>query len=338
MTSTLPSRPLGRTGLTVSILGFGGAPIGESHRRYPESEAIGAISAAHAAGITMFDTSPLYGHGMSEHRFGTALRQVPRESFVLSTKVGRWTNPRIAEGKPGAVGGFKHQAVFDYSYDGAMKAFEQSLLRLGLSRVDLLFIHDVDVWTHGKDMIEQRFKEAMDGAYRALVKLREDKVISGIGIGVNEADLCERFARAGDFDVMMLAGRYTLLEQGALDIFLPTAVEKKIAILIAGAFNSGILATGAKPGALYNYKPAPPEIVERVNRIEAACKRHDVDLAHAAMQFPLAHPAVASVVLGAVHPDEVKRNVEAVTRPIPAALWDDLKREGVLIAHAPTPR
>jgi D-threo-aldose 1-dehydrogenase len=337
LVSVLPQRKLGRTGLSVSIMGFGGAPLGESHKRYPEDQAIGAISAALSSGITMFDTAPLYGHGMSEHRYGTALRQVPRDQFVLSTKVGRWMDPRIAEGKPGSVGGFKHKAVFDYSYDGAMKSLEQSLLRLSLNAPDILLIHDVDVWTHGKDMIEQRFKEAMDGAYKALVKLREEKVIKGIGIGVNEADMCERFARAGDFDVMMLAGRYTILEQGALDVFLPTAVEKNIAILSAGVFNSGILATGPVAGALYNYKPAPPEIVSRVQKIEAVCKRHKVELAHAAMQFPLAHPAIASVVLGAVHPDEVKRNVASISKPIPAAFWAEMKAEGLIPAHAPIP-
>jgi D-threo-aldose 1-dehydrogenase len=186
-------------------------------------------------------------------------------------------------------------------------------------------------------MIEQRFKEAMNGAYKALVKLREQKVIKGIGIGVNEADMCERFARAGDFDVMMLAGRYTILEQGALDIFLPTAVEKNIAILSAGVFNSGILAAGPKPGALYNYRPASPEIIARVEKIVAVCKRHDVELPHAAMQFPLAHPAVASIVLGAVHPDEVKRNVASISKPIPAGFWAEMKAEGLIPTHAPIP-
>ena len=337
MASSLPQRKLGRTGLSVSIMGFGGAPLGESHARYPEDQAIGAITTALAAGITMFDTAPLYGHGMSEHRYGTALRQVPRDSFVLSTKVGRWMNPRIAEGKPGSVGGFKHKAVFDYSYDGVMKSLEQSLLRLGMNAPDILLIHDVDVWTHGPDMFEQRFKEAMDGAYKALAKLREEKVVKGIGIGVNEADKCERFARAGDFDVMMLAGRYTILEQGALDVFLPTALEKNIAILSAGVFNSGILATGPVAGALYNYKPAPPEIVARVQKIQAVCKQHNVELPHAAMQFPLAHPAVASVVLGAVHPDEVKRNVASITKPIRSAFWSEMKAQGLIPSHAPTP-
>jgi D-threo-aldose 1-dehydrogenase len=333
----IPKRNLGRTGLSISIMGFGGAPIGESLRTYPDEETIAALGEAHRLGVTMFDTSPLYGHGLSEHRFGTALRRVPRDSFVLSTKVGRVMNPLIDEGRPGSVGGFRHQGKFDYSYDGAMRSFEQSLLRLGLSRVDILLIHDVDVWTHGKDMIEQRFKEAMNGAYRALAKLREQGVVKGIGIGVNEADMCARFAKAGDFDVMMLAGRYTLIEQGALDTFLPMAVEKNIGILVAGTFNSGILATGAVPGAWYNYKPAPPEIVERVKKIEAVCRAHNVALPHAAMQFSLAHPAAATVVLGAVSPGEVQRNLVGLTTPIPAALWRDLKNEKLIVAHAPVP-
>lgn len=337
MAAGIAKRKLGRTGLSVSIMGFGGAPLGESLRTYPDEETIAALSEAHKVGVTMFDTSPYYGHGLSEHRFGTALRRVPRESFVLSTKVGRVMNPLIAEGRAGAAGGFKHKCSFDYSYDGAMRSFEQSLLRLGLSSVDILLIHDVDVWTHGKDMIEQRFKEAMDGAYRALAKLREQGAIKGIGIGVNEADMCARFAQAGDFDVMMLAGRYTLIEQGALDTFLPMAVEKNIAILVAGTFNSGILATGPVPGALYNYKPAPPEIIERVKKIEAVCRAHNVALPHAAMQFPLAHPANASIVLGAVSPSEVQRNLAGLTAKIPAALWSDLKKEGLIVAHAPVP-
>lgn len=335
---TLPTRALGRTGISISTLGFGGAPLGDLYARLPDAPAIAAVAAAHAAGITMFDTSPLYGHGLSEHRIGTALRGIPRQSFMLSTKVGRWMNPlQRPIGSSGYIGGFPHQAVFDYSYDGALRSLEQSLLRLGLDHVDVLLIHDVDVWTHGRDAIETRFREAMDGAYRALVRLREDGTIKAIGIGVNEADMCARFARNGDFDVMMLAGRYTLLEQDALDSFLPLALEKKIGVLIAGAFNSGILATGPVPGAHYNYKPAPPEILARVKRIEAVCRTHDVALARAAMAFPLGHPAVSSVVLGAINPAEVRRNVEALAVTIPAALWSDLKSEGLLASHAPVP-
>jgi D-threo-aldose 1-dehydrogenase len=218
-----------------------------------------------------------------------------------------------------------------------MKSFEQSLLRLNTPRVDILLIHDVDVWTHGKDMIEQRFKEAMNGAYRALAELREQGVIKGIGVGVNEADMCARFAKAGDFDTMLLAGRYSILEQGALDTFLPLAQEKNIGILVGGVFNSGILATGAVPGAVYNYKPAPPQIVERVKKIEAVCRAHNVALPHAAMQFPLAHPTSSSIVLGAVNPSEVQRNLAGLTAKIPASFWSDLKSEGLILPHAPVP-
>ena len=334
----ISTRKLGRTGIPISVIGFGSAPLGDLYSRLPDEPAIAAVAAAHAAGITIFDTAPLYGHGLAEHRIGTALRRIPRDSFTLSTKVGRYMSPLAQRvGDSGYVGGFRHAAVFDYSYDGAMRSLEQSLLRLGLERVDVLLIHDVDKWTHGRDAIETRFREAMDGAYRALARLREEGTVKAIGVGVNEAEMCARFARAGDFDVMMLAGRYTLLEQGALDDFLPLAVEKGIAVLIAGAFNSGILATGPIHGAHYNYKPAPPAIIERVIRIEAVCRANGVKLAHAAIAFPFGHPAVTSVVLGAVHPDEVRANIEAVSIPVPASLWSDLKSEGLLAPHAPAP-
>jgi D-threo-aldose 1-dehydrogenase len=336
--TAIPLRPLGRTGLRVSALGFGGAPLGDLYAPLPDDAAIGAVRAAQAAGITLFDTAPLYGHGLSEHRIGTALRGVPRESFCLSTKIGRVMHPLEAfDGGSGYVGGFRHRAQFDYSYDGALRALEQSLLRTGLDRVDILLIHDVDIWTHGKDAIERRFREAMDGAYRALERLRAERVVKAIGIGVNEAEMCARFAQAGDFDVMMLAGRYTLLEQGALDNFLPLALEKGIGIMLAGAFNSGILASGARPGAHYNYRPAPPEILARVTKLEAICRAHGVTLAQAAIAFPLGHPAVSSVVLGAVNASEVETNLAALSKSIPAALWQALKAEGLLAAHAPVP-
>ena len=187
----LPTRPLGRTGLNVSAIGFGAAPIGDLYARLDESVAIGAVAAALDSGITLFDAAPLYGHGLAEHRCGTALRGHPRNSFVLSTKVGRWMDPSKGRGdRSGYVGGLPHAAVIDYSYDGTMRSFEQSLLRLGLERIDILLIHDVDVWTHGAAAIERRFREAMDGAYRALDQLRSAKVISAIGVGVNEAEMC----------------------------------------------------------------------------------------------------------------------------------------------------
>jgi D-threo-aldose 1-dehydrogenase len=235
------------------------------------------------------------------------------------------------------VGGFPHRGVFDYSRDGVLRAFEQSLIRLGLDRIEVLLIHDVDVWTHGKDAIEARFREAMEGAHRALVELRTQGVVKAIGVGLNEADMCERFAREGDFDVMLLAGRYSLLEQPGLERFLPLATEKRIGVMLGGVFNSGVLATGAVPGARYNYRPVPPDVLARVERIEAVCRAHAVPIAQAALHFPLGHPAVSSLVLGSVVPDEVRRNVAALARPVPAGLWADLKSEGLLAPEVPIP-
>lgn len=334
----LPKRRLGRSALEVSPIGFGGAPLGDLYGRLDDAVAIASVEAALAGGITLFDTSPLYGHGLSEHRCGTALRRVPRETFVLSTKVGRWMKPMEGRGDgSGYRGGFPHRAVIDYSFDGTMRSVEQSLLRLGLDFIDVLLIHDVDVWTHGAAAIEARFGEAMDGAYRALDRLRAEGVVKAIGIGVNEAEICVRFARAGDFDTMLLAGRYSLLEQPALDEFLPLACEKGIGVMLGGVFNSGILATGAVPGAKYNYRPAPPQVMDRVARIEAVCRAHGVALAAAALHFALAHPAVSSVVLGAVTPEEMRRNLAAAEATVPPALWSDLKAAGLLAAGVPVP-
>ena len=341
--SPLPMRALGRN-LRVSLLGFGSAPLGELYAKIDEDVAVATVRAARNAGINLFDTSPHYGNGLAEHRLGAALRKFPRESVVLSTKVGRHMNPLeggSAEGKkdvisPGFAGGLKHKARFDYSYDGVMRSVEQSLLRLAVDSIDILLIHDVDVWTHG-DEIEQRFKQAMEGAYVALDKLRASGAVKAIGVGLNESEMCARFARAGDFDCMLLAGRYSLLEQDSLDTFLPLAVEKKIAIMLGGVFNSGILATGPVPGAKYNYRDAPPDILARAARIEAICKSHDVPLAVAAMRFPLGHPAIASVVLGAVTPQEIARNLDGFTQRVPAALWKDLKAAGAMRADAPAP-
>jgi D-threo-aldose 1-dehydrogenase len=342
----MDTRPLGRTGIPVSILGFGSAPLGDLYARLDEEAAIATVAAAQAGGITLFDTSPHYGNGLAELRCGAALRRVPREGFVLSTKVGRWMDPRSAGGSatggagvaaPGFAGGVPHRAVLDYSYDGTLRAFEQSLLRLGLDRIDLLLIHDVDVWTHGPEAIEARFREAMEGAYRALDRLRAEGAVRAVGVGLNEAPMCVRFARAGDFDCMLLAGRYSLLEQPALEEFLPLAQARGIGVMLGGVFNSGILATGPVPGARYDYKPAPPDILAQVGRIEAVCRAHGVALPDAALHFALAHPAVASVVLGAVSPAEVARNLAALRASIPAPLWRDLKAEGLLDPAAPTP-
>src|ERR1700682_6055172 len=215
--SALPRRLLGRTAIQVSALGFGTAPLGDLHRQLDDGRGIAAVERALALGINLIDTSPLYGHGLSEHRCGTAIRRLPRDQIVVCTKVGRWMDPFHGRGNgSGFSGGQPHRAVVDYSYDGAMRSVEQSMLRLGTDRLDLLLIHDVDVWTHGAGAIEQRFAEAMAGSYVALDRLRSEGVGAGIGIGVNEAEMCVRFAQAGSFDTMLLAGRYSLLEQPAL--------------------------------------------------------------------------------------------------------------------------
>ena len=336
--SALPRRALGRTGLQASVLGFGTAPLGDLFLQLDDQTAIAAAERAFGLGINLLDTSPLYGYGLSEHRCGTALRRVPRQDVVLCTKVGRWMDPfHRPEHRAGFVGGQSHRPVVDYSYDGTMRSVEQSLLRLGTDRIDLLLIHDVDIWTHGAAAIEDRFREAMAGAYVALDKLRSERVVAGIGIGVNEAEMCVRFAKAGTFDVMLLAGRYSLLEQPALKEFLPLAEQQGLAVLLGGVFNSGILATGPISGAKYNYQDAPPEVLAKVTEIKRVCDAHGVALPTAAVHFALGHPAVASVVLGAHSPQEVERNAAALATKVPGALWADLKAARLLDADAPVP-
>jgi len=332
------------TTLKVSEIGFGSAPLGDLYERLDEETAFATLKTAREAGITLFDTSPHYGNGLSELRCGAALRSHPRNSFVLSTKVGRCMEPfeRASGGaenviSPGFAGGIPHRSVFDYSFDGTRRCVEQSLLRLGLDKIDILLIHDVDVWTHGHEKVDQRFAEAMEGAYKALDRFRKEGIVKAIGVGLNEADMCERFARAGDFDVMLLAGRYSLLEQPAIQSFLPLAEKKHIAIMLGGVFNSGILATGAIPGARYDYRPAPPAIVDRVRRIEAVCDRHATPIRRAALHFALAHPCVVSVVLGGVKPSEVSQNLHDVEQAVPAELWTELKRAELISPSVPTP-
>ncbi|MFC7399247.1 aldo/keto reductase [Chelatococcus sp. GCM10030263] len=345
----LAKRSLGRSGLKVSILGFGTAPLGDLYERLDETVALATIAAALDGGIRLFDTSPLYGSGLAEHRLGTGLRGAVREDLVISTKVGRWMDPwrkasassataaKPATAAPGFAGGLPHRAVFDYSYDGTMRALEQSLLRLGMDHVEIALIHDVDVWTHGPDAIEGRVREVMAGSYPALQRLRDEGVVKAIGVGINEAEMAERLVSMADLDCVLLAGRYSLLEQPALDHFLPLAQERKIGVMLGGVFNSGILATGAVPRARYNYQPAPAEILARVARIEAVCQAHGVPLAAAAMQFALGHPAVATLVLGGVTPAEVSANIAALASPAPAELWADLKAEGLLAPQVPVP-
>jgi D-threo-aldose 1-dehydrogenase len=333
-------RPLGRTKVSITQMGFGGAPLGNLYEAFTDARAGETVDAAFDAGIRYFDTAPFYGHGLGEHRLGTALRGRVRSDFVLSTKVGRVLRPADPRGID--TGLFRDtlpfEPRFDYGYDGTMRSFEDSLQRLGTNRIEIVLVHDLDVWTHGsQEACDARLDEFMAGGYRAILALREEGVIGAIGAGVNEWEVCETLAERGDFDCFLLAGRYTLLEQQALDTMLPLCEQRGIGIIIGGPLNTGILATGAVEGAYYNYEPAAPEILERVGRIEAACKRHDVPLATAALQFPLHHPAVAGIIPGARAPAEIARNIGSFSRSVPTALWADLKSEGLVRQDAPTP-
>ncbi len=336
---SIARRRLGRTGLEVTALGFGSAPLGDIYEVLDDRIAIETVETAAKAGVNLFDTAPLYGQGSAEHRIGTALRRRPKGSYVVSTKVGRLLAP-APKGRTKTsrfVGGLEFNVTNDYSYDAAMRSHEQSLHRLGLPAVDVVLIHDADAWTHGPDEGPKRFREAMDGAYRALDKLRSEGVIKGIGLGLNDPGYMAKYLREGDFDCILMAGRYSLLEQPALVEVLPIAQEKNVGVMLGGVFNSGILATGPIAGARYNYTPAPPEIIAKVQKIERVCQSHGVLLATAATHFPLGHPAVSSLALGAVNPDEVCRNVAAMTSKVPAALWSDLKAERLLDGAAPVP-
>lgn len=332
------TRTLGRTGAQVTRLGFGGAPLGNLFRPIPEADAVATVRAAWSAGVRYFDTAPLYGHGLSERRIGAALHGQPRDAFVLSTKVGRRLVPRPADLEPGDA--YVHTPplapVFDYTADSARDSLAASMERLGVGQVDVVLIHDIGAVTHGAEDAA-RYREAMDGAYRVLHDLRATGAIRAIGVGANEWQVLERCMRDGDFDCFLLAGRYSLLEQTALDSFLPLCASRAIGVIIGGPFNSGILALGAVPGATYNYLPAPPDVLERVGALQRVVAAHGVPLAAAALQFPFHHPAVTAVIPGARAATEVRDNLALLRHPIPPSLWRDLRAEGLLRTDAPTP-
>jgi D-threo-aldose 1-dehydrogenase len=328
--------------LQFTELGFGGAPLGNLYRPLTEKEARATLDAAWTAGCRYYDTAPLYGLGLSETRFNGFLRAKPRESYLLSTKVGRLLELCAPDRRSRQNMFFEtpsRREALDYSYDGVMRSLEFSFERLGVDRVDIVYAHAIDVFTHGgKEASDARIGEFMEGGYKALLKLRESGAIKAFGAGVAEWEVAETLARCGDFDIILLAGRYTLLEQEALQSFLPYCVERNIGVVVGGPFNSGILATGPKPGAFYDYAPAPEAVLERARRIESICKAHDVKLAAAALRLPLSHPAVVCVIAGGQKAGEVRRNADMLGARIPSALWRALKAEGLLRADAPTPR
>jgi D-threo-aldose 1-dehydrogenase len=327
--------------LGFSALGFGAAPLGNMHRALGEAEAQAVVRRAWTLGLRYFDTAPLYGHGLSEARLGAALGDQARDSYVLSTKVGRVLEP-CAPGQEdsGIYRNTPHRRVrFDYSYDGVMRSYEDSVSRLGFGRIDILYVHDIDAVTHRSQAAsDARFAELIDGGgWRALDALRRSGEVAAIGAGLNVWQACERLMAVADPDIFLLAGRYTLLEQSALDSFLPACAARGVGVVVGGPFNSGVLATGPVPGAFYDYAPAPPRILQRAAALEAVCRRHGVSLAQAALRFPLGHPAVVCVLAGAQTGDELKRNVATLDRPVPAALWRDLVAAGLLRADAPIP-
>lgn len=335
----ISARKFGRTPLWVTDMGFGAAPIGNFLRPISEDESDAMVQRAWNAGMRYFDTAPYYGHGLSEARVGESLRWKPREEFVLSSKVGRVlraANRKDIDFRPW-VDGLPFTTHFDYTYDGTMRSFEDSLQRLGLGHIDILFIHDADVFTHGAELQKVYFRQAMDGCYRALVRLRDEGAVKAIGVGVNNWEVMLDFMQQGDFDTLLVAGRYTLLEQESLDELLPLCERRNTAIVIGGGFNGGILATGAVPGAKWNYAPAPAPIMDKVRKIEAVCARHKVPLPAAALQFLLAHPAVASHIPGTRNVAQMEQNIALVSQPIPVEFWQDLKAEGLLRQDAPVP-
>jgi D-threo-aldose 1-dehydrogenase len=330
---------LGNGGLTFTELGFGTAPMGNLYRAITDDEAQALLERAWAAGVRYFDTAPLYGLGLSETRMNRFLRGKPRDSYVLSTKIGRLLRATTPDRRDGIGKWFdvpSRAEVYDYSYDGVMRSLEFSLERLGVDRVDILFAHDLDVFNHkSQAALDARLAELMAGGYRALLSLRDQGVIRAFGAGVNEWQPCQWMAERGDFDLFLLAGRYTLLEQEALESFLPLCTARGIGVVIGGPYNSGILATGPRPGAFYNYDPALPAVLERVARIEAACRGQGVALIDAAFQFPLRHAAVVSVIPGGQGVAEMDRNLAAAGAAIPPALWAALKADGLMRADAP---
>jgi D-threo-aldose 1-dehydrogenase len=324
--------------LTFTALGFGGAPIGNFNGVFGEDDALAMVDQSWRQGVRYFDTAPGYGNGLSEHRLGQALRRVDRADVVVSTKVGRTLTP--TRGAPTANGEYLDAppfvADFDYTYDGVMRAVEQSMQRMLTDHFDALFIHDCDRYTHGASQPEY-FRQALVSAFPALESLRDQGVVKAIGFGVNETDVMTEAVKVTDADLCLLAGRYSLLEQEPLDQLLPMCEERGVGIVLGGVYNSGVLATGPVKGARFNYAPAPPDVLARVRAIDEVCRRHDVPIAAAALQFAYAHPAVTSICLGARNADQQARNAELFERTVPEGLWDELRGATLIREDAPTP-
>ena len=329
-------RRLGDTRTEVTQLGFGGAALGNLFRAVDETDARAAVEEAYASGVRYFDTAPYYGYGLSEHRIGAVLRTRARAEFQLSTKVGRLLRADLVQSRgtefcdPLPFG-----AVFDYGYDATWRSLEDSLQRLGLGRIDVALLHDLDPSVHEPDSYRRHLERSRKGAMRALAEMREQGIVSAIGLGINDWQAAERFVRESPLDLVLLAGRYTLLEHDAAGTFLPECARRGVSVVIGGPFNSGVL-TGDREGA-YDYAPAPGLVWDRVARLHAVCERHGVPLGAAALQFPFGQPAVVSVIPGMRSADEVRDNVCFFNAAIPPSLWEELRNEGLLPAEIPIP-
>ena len=334
------TRSLGTTGVEVTPLGFGATSLGGLYHAVSDEEARATVRRALELGIRYIDTSPWYGRGLSEHRVGHAVQEETDANVVISTKVGRVlrpaAHPEAFDSRPW-IGGLSFDVRFDYGYDGIMRSYEDSLMRLGLPRVDLLIVHDLDHWYHDDAAYTNHLRDLQSGGQKAFDELRASGQVRGIGVGINDVGLLKDIVDRVDIDFALVAMPYTLLDQAALADDLPICQDRGLGVIIGSVFASGILATGARRDARYGYVPAPEEILERTERIEAVCRRHDVPLAAAALQFPLGHPSVASVIPGASNPWAVERNVEAFGRNIPADLWVELVSEGLIREDAPVP-
>ena len=337
----IPERHIGKTDAAVTELGFGCAGLGDLFDILSEEQAQLTLKAAWDAGIRYFDTAPYYGYGKSEHRLGHFLRQQPRNEFVVSTKVGRVLKPtRNHETFDSGFwrGGLPFEHVFDYSYDGIMRSYEDSLQRLSLSSVDLLLIHDLDFGNFPTEaLLNAHLYELATSGWRALEELRSSGAAKAVGAGINISGMIPRLLDLLDLDMFLVAIPYTLLDQGVLEEEFPRCAEGEVGIVIGAVFASGILATGPVQDARYAYAPASEEILEKTRRIAEACKRHNTPLGAAAMQFPLAHPLVASIIPGALEPQHVEKNVELFQHDISSALWVELKEEGLIREDAPAP-
>ncbi len=350
MTATQPTRSpplatrlLPRTGQALTVLGMGCAPLGSWYKRVSDADARATVDAAWNAGVRLFDTAPFYGYTLSEHRLGEAMRDRPRSEWVLSTKVGRMMQPLKAPRAPGTplvndwIDPLPFEPVFDYSAAAVRRSIEDSLQRLGVQHIDIALIHDIGVFTHAELHAQYWQQLTTGGGFREMEAMRREGLIGAIGLGVNEWQVILDAMQHTDLDCCLLAGRYTLLEQGSLTPFLEECVKRQVGVIVGGPFNSGVLVSGPVKGALFNYAPADDSVLARASRLQQACTEFNVPLAAAALQFPLAHPAVVSCIPGARDATELQQIAAWLNHDIPAGLWNALRERGLIHSAAPLP-